>query len=435
MISMDSFSVIVKDGVILGFDPRETKDLSVIREVATRLPITEGDFRIHIFKDAEGKDHAALVHGDVKEKDGVLTRVHSECMTGDLFGSLRCDCGPQLHHSLRMISEEKEGILLYLRQEGRGIGIAEKLKAYNLQDLGLDTVDANIYLGHRAEARDYQVASDMLRELEVSSIRLLSNNPDKVGKLRDLGVVVTERLPLKPSVNVENLRYLRTKIDRMGHHLGSEDLDQHLPEMDDVIRSVTRARSEKLGGPFLTYFSVSALDGQLKDHPDGPHRNHAGLMRRLLLGHDAILMDLDTLTNYDNDQLANGPRVVLYDPDLKFDGKLREGSIILHLGAPQCDFEGCILKDVSDPDGALSPDRVMEAVRRTGIRSMLLDGRSAISDRLLSAYNVDILINCIVPVMSGGKGTKPPVGSIAFKDIRSVSMGNEIVYYGVPKSN
>jgi 3,4-dihydroxy 2-butanone 4-phosphate synthase/GTP cyclohydrolase II len=433
LISIDSFSVLVKDGVILGFDPRETKDLTIVREVATRLPITEGDFRIHIFRDAEGKEHAALVHGDVKGKEGVLTRVHSECMTGDLFGSLRCDCGPQLHHSLRMISEEREGILLYLRQEGRGIGIAEKLKAYNLQDLGLDTVDANIYLGHRAEARDYRVASDMLRALDVSSIRLLSNNPDKVGKLRELGVVVTEGLPLKPSVNVENLRYLRTKIDRMGHHLGTEDLDQHLPEMDDVIRSVTRARSEKIGGPFLTYFSVSALDGQLRDHPDGPHRNYSGLFRRLLLGHDAVLMDIENLIDYDDDLLANGPRVVLYDPDLKFDGKLNEGSIILHLGAPRCDFEGCILKDVSGLDGTLSIERVMEAVRRTGIRSMLLDGRSSISDHLLNGSGVDILINCIVPLMSGGKGTKLPVSSITFKEIRSVSLGNEIVYYGVPK--
>jgi hypothetical protein len=201
--------------------------------------------------------------------------------------------------------------------------------------------------------------------------------------------------------------------------------------MDDVIRTVTRARSEKLGGTFLTYFSISALDGQLASYPDG--QGHANLLRRLLLGHDAVIMDLKTLGAYDESTLMNGPRVVLYDPNLEFDGKLREGSIILHLGAPRCDFEGCLLKDIAGPDGGPSVQRVLEVVRRTGIRSLLLDGRSGISDLVLYGSGADIVVNCVVPIMSGGRGQKERTGKLAFREVRSVPLGKEIIYFGVPE--
>jgi 3,4-dihydroxy 2-butanone 4-phosphate synthase/GTP cyclohydrolase II len=271
--------------------------------------------------------------------------------------------------------------------------------------------------------------------LDVRSIRLLSNNPDKVTKLNELGVTVTERLSIKPSVNVENLRYLKTKIDRMGHHLEEDDLDQHLPEMDDVIRYVTRARSEKLGGPFLTYFSVSALDGQLGHYPHGANNQHGNLLRRLLLGHDAVLLDIPTLMEHDASFLEKGPRVVLYDPKLEFDGKLREGSIIMHLGPPQCDFEGCILKDVSGPDGSLSVRKVMEVIGRAGIRSLLLDGRTDISDLVLEEHGIDMLVNCIVPIMSGGEGIKSARSGLEFAEVRSVPLGKETVYFGLPRKD
>jgi len=169
--------------LVTGLDSPVSIPDSIRHEVAARLPTKEGIFRIHVFRDPAGREHLALVKGDVRDRENVLTRVHSECMTGDLFGSLRCDCGPQLHHAMRMIDEEREGILIYLRQEGRGIGLAQKLKAYNLQDMGYDTVDANLVLGHRAEERDYTIARDIIETLGTLSIRLLSNNPDKVKKL------------------------------------------------------------------------------------------------------------------------------------------------------------------------------------------------------------------------------------------------------------
>ena len=224
-----TIETIIKEETIIGLEQDHYHHDQVLHEVATRLPTKDGRFKIHLFKDQAGREHIALVKGNVRNKENVLTRVHSECLTGDLFGSLRCDCGPQLHHSMRMIEEQEDGILIYLRQEGRGIGLAEKLKTYNLQDAGLDTVDANIYLGHKAEERDYHVAAEVLKDLGVISIRLISNNPDKEKKLKKLGIDVSSRITLEPDVNIENLRYLKTKIDRMGHELGSTQLFPHQP--------------------------------------------------------------------------------------------------------------------------------------------------------------------------------------------------------------
>jgi len=260
---------------VLGLDnDHDTHDI-VLHQVATRLPTKEGEFRIHLFEDLLGNEHIALVAGDVKGKENVLTRVHSECLTGDLFGSLRCDCGPQLHHAMRMIDEEGIGILIYLRQEGRGIGLAEKLKTYNLQDAGFDTVDANLYLGHKAEERDYHVAAEVLKDLGTASIRLISNNPDKETKLSRLGIEITSRITLEPDVSLENLKYLKTKIDRMGHQLEDIQLYPFQPEMDDVRRYIIRERDSKKGTPYISIFNISGLDGQLTYEPKMPGKGPA----------------------------------------------------------------------------------------------------------------------------------------------------------------
>ena len=188
-----------------------------------RLPTKYGDFNIRVFHESDtGLDHVALSMGDMTGPDPVLMRVHSECLTGDAFGSIRCDCGPQLDAAMRQISHKGWGVILYLRQEGRGIGLHAKIQAYHLQDKGADTLDANLMLGLPADARNYRIASTMLSALGVSDVCLLSNNPDKAKQLQEYGINVAQRVPLIVGVVKENRDYLKTKAERMGHKI---DLD------------------------------------------------------------------------------------------------------------------------------------------------------------------------------------------------------------------
>lgn len=203
---------------------RRRVERHVIREAETRLPTRHGDFTaIGYTITVDGSEHVALVYGDpatLTEDGPVLTRVHSECLTGDVFGSSRCDCGPQLDEALARIVEAGRGAVVYLRgHEGRGIGLVAKLQAYQLQDGGRDTVDANLDLGLPADARHYGAATQILKDLGVEEVRLLTNNPDKVSSLEDYGIKVAERVPLTPHPNDHNLAYLLTKRDRMGHDL------------------------------------------------------------------------------------------------------------------------------------------------------------------------------------------------------------------------
>lgn len=192
----------------------------VERIVSSRIPSKYGEYDLTLYSnDKDNKEHLAYVLGNVEESENVLVRVHSECFTGDVLGSRRCDCGEQLVNSLKLISEEKSGILIYMRQEGRGIGLIEKLRSYNLQDQGYDTVEANLMLGHQADSRDYSVTASILIDMKVKSIRLLTNNPDKLETLQYWGVIVNERVELVPTVTPENERYLRTKKERMNHLL------------------------------------------------------------------------------------------------------------------------------------------------------------------------------------------------------------------------
>ncbi|MFQ5554317.1 MAG: GTP cyclohydrolase II, partial [Acidimicrobiia bacterium] len=189
------------------------------RVVESTIPTAFGEFRIFGFRSAhDGSEQVALVLGDVAGRQGVLTRVHSECLTGDAFGSLRCDCHGQLHASMDAIAAAGEGVIVYTRgHEGRGIGLLGKLEAYRLQDQGLDTVEANVQLGYAADDRHYGVAGQILNDLKVSSVRLLTNNPDKVRQLRALGVDVAERVPHVVATSDAAAAYLATKISKLGH--------------------------------------------------------------------------------------------------------------------------------------------------------------------------------------------------------------------------
>jgi len=202
-------------------DYRCKKEKLVKRVVETTLPTPYGSFKLLVYESILDKDyHLALVKGEVRGKKDVLVRVHSQCLTGDVFHSLRCDCGEQLQTALKLIQKEKCGVLLYMRQEGRGIGLINKLKAYALQDKGLDTVEANLALGLEPDLRDYGIGAQILVDLGLSSIRLLTNNPRKVVGLEGYGLKITKRLPIIIKPNKINKKYLITKRDRLGHLLG-----------------------------------------------------------------------------------------------------------------------------------------------------------------------------------------------------------------------
>jgi 3,4-dihydroxy 2-butanone 4-phosphate synthase/GTP cyclohydrolase II len=194
----------------------------VKRIASPELPTKHGDFRIHAYEnELDGKEHVALVMGDVSTADDVLVRVHSECLTGDVFGSVRCDCGDQLESALGRIQEEGRGVLLYLRQEGRGIGLHNKLRAYELQDGGADTVEANEALRFNPDQREYGIGAQILTDLGVKKLRMMTNNPRKFVGLSGYGLEITERLPIEIPASDTTRRYLKTKKDKLGHRLDS----------------------------------------------------------------------------------------------------------------------------------------------------------------------------------------------------------------------
>ena len=217
------------------------KEKHVTRTTSARIPTKYGDFQLCTYTNSEDdKDHLALFVGDIENAENVLTRVHSECFTGDVLGSLRCDCGEQLDFAMQRIADEGCGVIVYMRQEGRGIGLSKKIEAYNLQDAGHDTVDANILLGHLPDEREYSLAALILEDLKVKSIRLLTNNPTKIRALEAEGIVVNERVGVEGTVHPENAQYLMTKAKRMNHILSIDNpaeahlkKNQHEPQPTD----------------------------------------------------------------------------------------------------------------------------------------------------------------------------------------------------------
>lgn len=199
---------------------RKKTEKLVKKEVSANIPTKFGDFKAYGYTNIlNGEHHIALVKGDIGDGENVLCRVHSECLTGDVFGSLRCDCGDQLHSAMKQIDEEGRGVILYMRQEGRGIGLINKLKTYVLQEEGMDTMEANLALGFEADMREYYIGAQILQDLGIKTIKLLTNNPDKVYQLEDYGMKIVERLPIEMTANEYDEKYLQTKKEKMGHIL------------------------------------------------------------------------------------------------------------------------------------------------------------------------------------------------------------------------
>jgi GTP cyclohydrolase II len=207
------------------------------------LPSRFGDFQVCGFvSPCDGKEHTAIIKGDVVGKRGVVTRVHSECLTGDVMGSKRCDCRDQLLESLRIIENEGTGAVLYLRQEGRNIGLTDKIRAYSLQDKGYDTIEANIHLGYQPDERDYGIAANILKNLQIESIKLLTNNPKKIQQLTAAGIQIDERLPLIVEQNEYNRAYIETKAKRAGHLFGELS---HITDIESIKSIVEHVKDDK----------------------------------------------------------------------------------------------------------------------------------------------------------------------------------------------
>jgi len=215
-IKYDLKIITVKDLILFRFQ----RDSLVTQVAEAKIPSDYGDFRFLVFENqVDGKEHVALVKGTWTENDEVLVRVHSECLTGDVFASLKCDCGKQLHAALMQIDREGRGVLLYMRQEGRGIGLVNKIKAYTLQEQGMDTVEANVHLGFKPDARDYGIGAQIISSLGIRKMKLLTNNPKKRVGLESYGIEITDLVPIEVDANDTNQKYLETKRDKMGHLL------------------------------------------------------------------------------------------------------------------------------------------------------------------------------------------------------------------------
>jgi 3,4-dihydroxy 2-butanone 4-phosphate synthase/GTP cyclohydrolase II len=368
----------------------------------------------------DDKEHLALVHGNISGKENVLVRIHSECFTGDVLGSLRCDCGEQLHQAMQMIAAAGSGIIIYLRQEGRGIGLLDKLRAYNLQDEGYDTVDANIMLGHQADSRDYTIAALILGDLDVHTVRLLTNNPDKIEKLQALGITVTERVAIPVLVNAENAGYLRTKVERMRHLLDLSTFPSTPSgDMSDIFPTAT----PKNGRPFVTLSFAQSLDGSITIkrglRTDISSGESMKMTHSLRAAHQAILIGIETALADDprlSVRLIEGPQPqpVIVDSHLRLPlaAKLFEHprppwivtTSQAAVGQQQAlEARGArVIRLPATPDGRVSLTAVLAYLDQENIQSVLVEGGARIISSFLTARLVDHMVVTIAPKILGG---------------------------------
>lgn len=423
--------------------------------VKTRIPTDYGEFTLYLYSE-HGKEHLALVIGDVAGRDGVPVRVHSECLTGDVFGSRRCDCGDQLKHTLQYLGRSACGVLIYLRQEGRGIGLRKKLEAYNLQDQGMDTVEANIFLGHQPDERDYGIAARILRDLGVHSIRLITNNPHKVNELTGHGIEVETRIPIEVGHHADNLDYLRSKAEKMAHWL---TFRERTPEQRDfafiepLIDQISLGRSTVDGRLFVTLAYVQSLDGRIGAVETGPVSKQAqALLQYLRAHHDGLLVTEDAippeepaLTGHEGEQ----PRLVIVSDSPEtlvkhglWEQATRPPIIVTTTGADpalraQLAALGAeIVTVAADPQSGVDIQEALHALRDRGLRTLLVEGGpkmiGACSDRGFADYSVIIITPRIVGGLKPGEDLERTGKSrvLTLRDCRYQPMGSEVVVFG-----
>jgi GTP cyclohydrolase II len=441
----------------------------VTRKASARIPTAEGEFQLYIYTgNGDRKEHLALVHGRVDGQPEVLVRVHSECFTGDVLGSRRCDCGEQLQLALRKITGAASGIVIYLRQEGRGIGLLNKLRAYNLQDQGYDTVDANLLLGHEADERDYTVAAGILKDLGVSSIRLLTNNPHKIESLEELGVHVASRVPLQGSLTPENAPYLFTKARRLQHLLVLNPEGGQLtrpPARDgrviEQIRQVldkAPAHRQRTGRPLVTLSYAQSLDGSIADRPGRPlalSGSQSMIFTHCLRAlHDAILVGIGTVLA-DNPRLnvrlveGNNPQPVIVDSRLRFPSYanlLRNGRtpwIATGEGAdPErqeaLEASGAKVLRLPGQNGWVDLAALLDHLGSQGVNHLMVEGGAQVITSFLATRLVDQVVLTIAPLLVGGLRVVDNLGYSPlrrFPRLRRVSyqqLGDDLVLRGEP---
>jgi GTP cyclohydrolase II len=429
--------------VILG-RPRAT-------ETAASLPTRHGDLRIHVFRLGDETEVVALVHGAVAGDEPVLVRLHSECLTGEALGSLRCDCGEQLDVGLDEIGRADRGVLLYLRHEGRGIGLFDKIRAYALQDGGLDTVDANVALGLPIDGRDYAAAAAVLGRLGVRRARVLTNNPAKLQALAEHGIEIVERVPIETHANPANLDYLRTKASRMGHLLEGPSIMTTAPGPNGH-----HAR------PAVTVHYAQTIDGRIAARNGDAHwvsgESSLRLAHELRASHDAVMVGIGTV-------LADDPRLtvrltegrspvrVIVDSTLRIPiasnvltDRAARTIVATTPSAPQERARaihaagGEVLRAHADENGDVDLTDLLRRLRGIGIGSLLIEGGRGIITSALDAHVVDRLTVCIAPKVIG-EGVSA-VGdlhidylreALTFARTRFVTCGEDLIFYGEPQ--
>ena len=448
-----------------------TMSIGAIRPtVRARLPTAEGQFQlIHYSNDLDDKEHLALVMGDLHHGDQVLVRVHSECFTGDVLGSQRCDCGEQLHRAMQLIAAEGRGVVIYLRQEGRGIGLQKKLQAYNLQDQGHDTVDANLLLGHQADERTYWAAAAILHDLGLRSLRLLTNNPHKIDQLRAYGLEITARVPMEPTVHAENAGYLRAKVQRMRHLLqlplnGASALEYGRalpPAAIDMVRAVQHQAAEfsaRRGLPFVTLSYAQSIDGSIASAAGEalPISGESSLTLTHLLraAHDAILVGVGAVLADDprlTVRLVHGanPQPVILDshlrtaPDARCVGGPRPAWVATTArdGVRQQALEAAgarLLHIAADPQGRVDLLALLKALAANGVRSVMVEGGARVLTSFLQSGLANGAVVTIAPLFIGGLRATPDLLPNAntitafprLSNPRMLQLGDDMILYG-----
>lgn len=425
-----------------------TNQLIIKKQVSTFIPSKYGPFELSLFTtNQDNKEHLVLTYGRVKKTFNVLVRIHSECLTGDILGSLRCDCGEQLQISMSKIAMEGRGIIIYLRQEGRGIGLAEKLKTYNLQDLGKDTIDANLALGHKEDERSYEIAAQILKDLQIKSMRLLTNNPKKIEALGNYNLSVIDRVPIKGSIFSHNAFYLLTKVKKMQHFSGEEELK----ELFDKCNS-----SESNHRPLVTLAYAQSLDGAISHHEKErlilSSQESLVMTHKLRSQNDAILVGIGTVIS--DDPLltvryckGKNPLVVILDSKLRIPltaRLLKNTTSPLIFTAKNSNAEKKkILKKMKAKivdvdftnDGKINLGLMLEKLFSLGIKTVMVEGGREIITNFVNENHVDKVIITIAPIFVGGisvlsKQINKAIDFPRLKNIIQYKLGTDIIIMG-----
>lgn len=420
-------------------------ELELNNRVQTRIPTRHGEFILHYYSNnIDDKEHIALVKGDVANLQNVPVRMHSECFTGDVLGSRRCDCGEQLDLAQQLIADIGCGILIYLRQEGRGIGLLKKLQAYNLQDLGLDTVDANIKLGHLPDEREYSVAALILKDLRINSVRLITNNPSKIDQLQRLGILVKNRIAIESAYHHDNLDYLKAKANKMSHLLSFSSTQtkpppKNLKFIQPFLHRLQQQNPQQK--PHITLRYTQSINGKISSSPVADDLTH--ILRK---NNDALLVDINYVLANNLKSQEEKPLIIL-DSELDFSANVNlapttkmliiftTAQAIAHKKdkAAKLKQQGIhIIAGIKNTLNQIDADALMRALTNLNIKALLVEGDSKIITQFLQKKLGDYCIITIKPtIIKGSKDATPSYGSNLFiKNCQYQKVASDLIVYG-----